>query len=231
MSAAGRLPANWPDGVNYVSACVFDRRVPKAAFGAVTGAPAAPKRKCPPVASAGDVVKIKLITDKAHPACGQRGLIAARVIPKRSHIVDYVGFVTTDEFCSKTSEYTLRLTDNLSGRLVCGVGFPKTVDPPFSQPTSVVDAEKFGNEARFVNDFRGTGAARPNVEFRLVDDGGTRHMAIYALAADIRASGLSGVGACRRSFTNPTLAFFSQGHRASDQLWQGLLAGLPGTPR
>ncbi len=114
---AARAPAHWPESVNYITSFAFDRRAPRDALAIVPGAPGRVSRRPggPALKAASDLVKIKLITDKGHPACGQRGLVAARAIPKRTHIIDYIGLVTTDAFCSPTSEYTLRLAPDVSG--------------------------------------------------------------------------------------------------------------------
>eukprot|EP00041_Stephanoeca_diplocostata_P012305 m.206357 g.206357 ORF g.206357 m.206357 type:complete len:300 (-) comp18898_c0_seq3:113-1012(-) len=94
-------------------------------------------------------VIIRRITDKAHPAYGECGLFTTEPIRSHTHILDYSGFVTSEQRCSKTSDYILQLTDGLS-----------------------VDAEHIGNEARFINDFRGIGR-RPNVELKLFRAGDT----------------------------------------------------------
>jgi hypothetical protein len=179
---------NWPSDVNYVTACVLDRRVPKTIFaGVYTGG----------TSHGNPAIKIVVITDPKHPACGQRGLVATRALPKHTHVLDYLGFVTTDALCSQTSEYTLRLRDGLSG--TGGGWWISAASNNHTEPPKV-DAEKFGNEARFVNDYRGTGAARANVEFRLVEDAAGARMCIYTIA-DIRASVIWGRaydnGACR----------------------------------
>ena len=90
------------------------------------------------------VVIMRIKNDK-HPAKGQHGLFAAKKIPPRSHIINYVGEVHCDE--RSTSDYDLSLL-----RLQDGVSVG-------------VDASAMGNEARFVNDYRGV-AGRPNVFFR-----------------------------------------------------------------
>jgi hypothetical protein len=114
---SGTPPPQWPPQVNYVSACVFDPRVPKAALSGIWGTKTVSggaRGKTPVVGWA----RIVPITDPKHPAWGQRGLVAARPIPKQTHILDYAGVVTTDAFCSQKSEYTLRLRDDISGACV-----------------------------------------------------------------------------------------------------------------
>lgn len=79
-------------------------------------------------------VKVCKITDPKHPAFGQCGLFAAVNLKPKEWILDYVGHVQMGDKSSQTSDYVLRFDDGLA-----------------------IDAEKMGNEARFINDFRGTG--------------------------------------------------------------------------
>ncbi|TFY57164.1 hypothetical protein EVJ58_g7194 [Rhodofomes roseus] len=77
---------------------------------------------------------IRRISESAHPACGQLGLFAAKKIPPRIHIVDYIGEVHCDE--RPESDYDLLLCRTPSG---LSVG---------------VDARLMGNEARQHSDRR-----------------------------------------------------------------------------
>jgi SET domain-containing protein len=108
---------------------------------------------------------IRPIKDPSHPANGQHGLFAARKIPLRTLIVEYIGEVHSDE--RPTSDYDISLY-----RFPCeSVG---------------VDATIMGNEARFVNDYRGI-RPKPNAQF--VDRwtvGGDLRMGIWSLAEGIR---------------------------------------------
>lgn len=101
------------------------------------------------------------MTDPRHPACGQRQLCAASAIPKGALILDYLGVVHHEATASTTSDYIIRFGD-LHGLSI--------------------DAEKAGNEGRFVNDYRGI-APRPNAAFDLSlrKDSGAVHMSIWAL--------------------------------------------------
>ncbi|OZJ03669.1 hypothetical protein BZG36_03547 [Bifiguratus adelaidae] len=83
--------------------------------------------------------KIRRITDPAHPCCGAYGLFANTTLAPKQHVLDYIGQVCGDDY-DKSSDYVLRFGD-LS-----------------------VDAGRMGNEARFVNDFRGVDK-KPNVCF------------------------------------------------------------------
>jgi SET domain-containing protein len=100
------------------------------------------------------------ITHNTHPAKGQFGLFAAKKIPPRSYIIDYVGEVHCDDRPGSDYDLSLlRLQDGLS------VG---------------VDASTMGNEARFINDFRGI-ANRPNAQFQeSVNTAGELCMSIWS---------------------------------------------------
>lgn len=107
---------------------------------------------------------IRPIVDPSHPAYGQRGLFAARKIPARTLIVEYIGEVHSDE--RPTSDYDISLYR-------------------FPRESVGVDASRMGNEARFVNDYRGI-RLKPNAEF--VDQrtaGGDLRMGIWSLAERI----------------------------------------------
>lgn len=98
----------------------------------------------PPSRAVNPLVRIKLITDPGHPACGQYGLFALKKIPLRSHIIDYIGEVHCEE--RPDSDYDLSLYRSQDG---VNVG---------------IDASEMGNESRFINDYRGI-CDKPNAEF------------------------------------------------------------------
>ena len=89
------------------------------------------------------LVVIKSITDPNHPSYPQCGLFAAGKIKKGQHILDYRGIVYHESQVSCRSDYVIHFVQEYS-----------------------IDAEKAGNEARFVNDFRGI-SDKPNVKFDL----------------------------------------------------------------
>ena len=90
-------------------------------------------------------VAIQSITDQSHPARGQFGLFAAKKIPPRTFILDYIGEVHCDD--RPDSDYDLALYRSPD---YPGVG---------------VDARSAGNEARFINDYRGV-KPKPNALFQ-----------------------------------------------------------------
>ncbi|KAI1101264.1 hypothetical protein F4804DRAFT_316486 [Jackrogersella minutella] len=124
------------------------------------------------------LARIIPITDPSHPANGQAGLFAARQLPPGTLILPYYGIVHSSvspySAAHEKSDYDLWL--NREGSLA-------------------VDAEKAGNEARFVNDFRGV-KERPNSEFKECWDSrrGERCMAVFVLPAGKNAGKKAGAG-------------------------------------
>jgi hypothetical protein len=138
-------PKNWPADVVYLTAPAYS---PALSLGksllAVDTSSAGAETVVKPLKPCG-LVKIQPITASSHPAYGQHGLFAAQHLPAGSFILPYLGFVHSREEANPSSDYDLSLNR------FTGVG---------------VDATKMGNEARFVNDYRGTGAMGPNAEFK-----------------------------------------------------------------
>ncbi|GAP88350.1 putative set domain-containing protein [Rosellinia necatrix] len=113
------------------------------------------------------LVRIVPIKDPSHPANGQAGLFAARHLGPGTLILPYYGLVHSSlpphSLPHDTSDYDLWLNRE------AGVA---------------VDAAKAGNEARFVNDYRGV-RERPNAEFKQCWDArsGQQCMAVFVLPA------------------------------------------------
>ena len=84
------------------------------------------------------------ISDVDHPACGENGLFAAVALAHGAWVIDYVGAICLGANEDKSSDY------------VCDFG---------EHSELALDANRRGNEGRFVNDYRNTGR-RANVEFR-----------------------------------------------------------------
>ena len=109
---------------------------------------------CQPPTSRSRILVICPIESHAHPAVGQYGLFAAKKIPPRTFLLDYLGEVHCEE---RASDYDLSLYRSNEGT---NIG---------------IDARFMGNEARFINDFRGI-SDRPNAFFvdRRTDSGELR---------------------------------------------------------
>ena len=120
-------------------------------------------------------VYFQKITNPEHPAFGEYGLFCAlpNGAPPGTWLVDYVGHVTLGEDEDKSSDY------------VSDFG---------SQSELACDANHYGNEGRFLNDFRNTGK-HPNVEFKFRrDKNGELRQGIYVkYAKDSREKEFDGV--------------------------------------
>jgi hypothetical protein len=118
-------------------------------------------------------VKIHGIDDASHPAKGQFGLFAAKNLKPGSFIIHYLGLVHPDSAANLLSDYDLWLD---------------------REAEVAVDAEKCGNEARFINDYRGV-RDKPNVEFKEVwsERFGQKCMAVFVLPQREKGSGKQGI--------------------------------------
>jgi hypothetical protein len=144
------VPKNWPPDITYLTDHTYSSAVTaeqKTALSRTlsddaTWAQVSAKQLHFP----SPLVSIRIIDDKAHPACGQRGLFAAQHLPPDSLVVLYLGHVHTNSMTDSNphSDYDL----NLDGEIGLSV-----------------DAGRSGNESRCCNDYRGI-ADRPNAEFR-----------------------------------------------------------------
>ena len=100
-------------------------------------------------------------------AMGQFGLFAAKKIPSRTYLLDYLGQIHCDD--RPSSDYDLSLYRSSDGLISVGV-----------------DASAMGNEGRFVNDYRGI-LAKPNAQFeeRRIENGELR-MSIWTCSKVIK---------------------------------------------
>lgn len=152
----GPLPKNWPSNVTYITTPSYSRIITETHLSALHS-PAKDIQDIPASTPKGpcSLVRITPITSPAHPACGQSGLFAARDLKPGSFILQYLGEVHGPSLSSSSapdpyadSDYDLSLDREL------GIG---------------IDADRKGNEARFINDYRGV-AERANAEFKEVWD-------------------------------------------------------------
>ncbi|KAI9805253.1 MAG: hypothetical protein M1833_005706 [Piccolia ochrophora] len=106
-----------------------------------------------------------------HPAFDQHGLFAAQDLEPDTIIIDYMGFVHSSRDADPSSTYDLSLDRELD------LG---------------VDSTKMGNEARFINDYRGI-RERPNADFRERVVRGQRRMSVWVMPAGKSGKGRKGV--------------------------------------
>ncbi|KAF9036502.1 SET domain protein [Hymenopellis radicata] len=136
-----RTPPHWPKDVVFLKASKFHSSVSTSTKTFIQPSPG--KSQCSGDNSGSQVI-IRVITDPAHPAFGQFGLFSAKKIAAKTHIIDYIGEIHVEERPDSNYDLSLhRFQDGMS------VG---------------IDASKMGNEARFINDFRGV-KQKPNAIF------------------------------------------------------------------
>ena len=150
-------PENWPSSIPYLSAPVLSRDVPKdilstQALSSTSLEPSTVTIGTPETPYSN--IRITAISDPSHPACGQYGLFTTRVHFPDSFICLYLGLVH-----STAADSTAKLPHEAD--------HPKSdYDLSLDRDLGLaVDAANMGNEARFINDYRGI-ADRPNAEFR-----------------------------------------------------------------
>lgn len=167
------LPKNWAEGFPYLASPAYSPSLSKAQLQSLRTKPAhatteGDAREIPRDLKPGPCpnVKITPISDTRHPANGQSGLFANRPLAPGSLILPYLGEVhPAGSSAHSSSDYDLWL--DRGGDVA-------------------VDAARMGNEARFVNDYRGVpGAVRPNAEFCEAWDArrGEKGMAVFVLPA------------------------------------------------
>ena len=132
-------PSGWPTNVQYSDSLRYHSSATPEILSLIQGSPQKADKN-----TRAQSVLIRRISDENHPACGQYGLFAAKKIPPKTYILDYVGEVHCDE--RPQSDYDLSLY-----RSQCGADIG-------------IDASVIGNEARFINDFRGV-REKPNAIF------------------------------------------------------------------
>lgn len=171
------VPKNWPSHLPYLTSPAYSPALTKAHLQSLrtrhTEA-SDPAREIPTTLQPGPSANVKItpITDASHPAHGQAGLFAARALSPGTLILPYLGEVHPASAESHaSSDYDLWLDRGAD---------------------VAVDAARAGNEARFVNDYRGVpGAVRPNAEFCEVwdDRRGEKAMAVFVLPAGKKDKG------------------------------------------
>ena len=133
-------PSHWPQGLRYLVEQQFHPSVP---IPLQTFLRPKYDKNSIDAGRSPSLVTIRPIKDPNHPAFGQCGLFAAKKIPPKTHILDYLGEVHCDDRPNSDYDLSLYRTQDVS------VG---------------VDASQMGNEGRFINDFRGV-KAKPNAVF------------------------------------------------------------------
>ncbi|ATY66679.1 SET domain [Cordyceps militaris] len=143
-------PKNWPSTLPYLTSPLHGKDLTPAHLAALRTRPDAASSDTPIIAASATPtpsprVRIQRIAAPSHPARGQHGLFAAQALPPGTFILAYLGRVHSSAGTAPSSDYDLWLDRDAD---------------------AAVDAAAAGNEARFVNDYRGVGPPRANAEFR-----------------------------------------------------------------
>ncbi|KAI5247803.1 hypothetical protein E4T43_01723 [Aureobasidium subglaciale] len=144
------LPVDWPDDIEYLRRPKISAGVPAVALKLLNTPTAATASFTRFSADAlrfpNPDVRIVPLNDPQHPANGQFGLAAKKHFYPGNFILPYIGVLHTNNAkdTDPDSEYDISVDRDLD---------------------LAQDAAKSGNEARFINDYRGI-ADRPNAEFR-----------------------------------------------------------------
>ncbi|KLO20501.1 hypothetical protein SCHPADRAFT_897779 [Schizopora paradoxa] len=162
-----RVPSRWPRDVTFLAALQYSPSIPHDVLALLRGTGSTRSSATANAGSRANVtsptpVAIRLIDSPSHPAHGQMGLFANKKIPPHTHIIDYLGEVHTDD--RPKSNYDLSLYRSQDGLINVGI-----------------DASCMGNEARFVNDYRGI-KAKPNAMFKdsTISSQGELGMAVWS---------------------------------------------------
>ncbi|KAF2273941.1 uncharacterized protein EI97DRAFT_139398 [Westerdykella ornata] len=145
--SSSTVPKEWPQGIVYLRVPHYSKRLSSETsrvlilpFSEIPADEQLMKSTNGPFTN----VRISKITNSNHPAYGQYGLFAAQHLPPDSFVLPYLGYVHDQSDTNESSDYDLSLDREHR------VG---------------VDASTMGNEARFINDYRGIAPA-PTAEFR-----------------------------------------------------------------
>jgi hypothetical protein len=144
-------------------------------------------------------VRITPVSDVSHPAHGQHALCATQHLVPDTLILPYLGYVHDQTDVDETSDYDLSLDREL------GVG---------------VDASKMGNEARFINDYRGISTA-PNAEFRdiyfeITASKVERRVGVFVLSAGRSGNRAKGIARGQEILVSYGKGFWTERHSTSD---------------
>ncbi|KAL2147310.1 hypothetical protein VTI28DRAFT_10300 [Corynascus sepedonium] len=187
------LPVNWPSHIPYLARPAYSPYLAPTHLQALRTRPADASDQLPEIPrhlkpGPCPSVRITPITDPNHPAHGQAGLFAARDLAPGELILPYLGEVHIG-----TPPFGLppRAADDDARYDYGGSDYDLWLD---RDADLAVDAARMGNEARFVNDYRGVpgrGGKKANAEFRVAWDPrtGERCMAVFVLTAGKRATG------------------------------------------
>ena len=138
-------PKNWPSSIQYVTSLRYSDALSPTQFSTLRTQSVASIPK-PPTQYPNPLVKITSITDARHPACGQAGLFAVKDLKPDRFVIEYFGTVhaTAD---ADQADGTIKQADPHAAS-----DYDLSLD---RYSGLAIDAAIYGNEARFINDYRG----------------------------------------------------------------------------
>lgn len=145
-------PIDWPTNVTYLRRPTHSPNIPPDLLSTLNKPTKATssfhKLGIADIPTPNPSVQISQVVPATHPAYPDSGLYATKHLPPSSLIIPYIGHIhlNTPEDTDPSSSYDISLDREI------GAGIS-------------IDAASAGNEARFVNDYRGV-AERPNAEFK-----------------------------------------------------------------
>lgn len=211
-------PKNWPPSITYLTHPLYSRTLHPSHLAHLRDAKHARSSsslfQIPSTTPRGpcSLVKITAIRDERHPANGQCGLFATGDLRPGGFVLVYLGVVhgggsqsvTSDPPSSPSSTNTPTLSTTTPNPNPNPPPNPPSPNDPHATSNYdlsldrdlalAIDANHAGNEARFINDYRGV-AERPNAEFREVWDGrsGERGMGVFVLGEGKKTKGRKGI--------------------------------------
>lgn len=174
-------PASWPDGVVYLTKARLTPAFPSSLIPLLY--PSTQQTKFTPKPTAHpDKVQIKRISQPEHPANGQYGLFAKKKVPANELIIPYLGVIHHSLLPVDGEAVPDEHTDSDYDLSLLRLSATEFQNPfPGCHLSIGVDAAQAGNAARFINDYRGCGAAA-NAEFRLGSgEAGELRMEVWSL--------------------------------------------------
>ncbi|EXJ93892.1 hypothetical protein A1O1_02285 [Capronia coronata CBS 617.96] len=181
---SNQLPKNWPREISYLTSIHIPQPLSSSLlhiqvnpptgsnagdrFDSISSLPIIESRA---TVSPNPLVRITPITSASHPANGQYGLFAARALPPSTFIILYLGTLhrscnspaAEEANASSSSATSSSITGSTADSSYATSDYDLSLDRDLGL---AIDASKCGNEARFINDYRGIRPAGPNAEFR-----------------------------------------------------------------
>lgn len=150
MPPSSPVPKNWPGNIQYLATPEYSKSLNPVHRSAIqTQTNEAQKAALTVTKGPCQLVKITPINAASHPAFGQSGLFAAKDLKPGTFVLQYRGEIHA-ALMNDASDPHAQSDYDLGLDREHGIG---------------IDAARKGNEARFINDYRGI-AEKPNAEFK-----------------------------------------------------------------